>query len=74
MDLVQLAGCRPIGVICEIMSDDGSMARLPELVKFARRHRLKICAIADLIQFRRDAGEAGGAHRGGEAADGIRGL
>jgi len=53
VDLVQLAGCRPIGVICEIMSDDGSMARLPELVKFARKHRLKICAIADLIEFRR---------------------
>ena len=53
VDLVQLAGCRPIGVICEIMSDDGSMARLPELVKFAKKHRLKICAIADLIQFRR---------------------
>jgi 3,4-dihydroxy 2-butanone 4-phosphate synthase/GTP cyclohydrolase II len=52
VDLVQLAGCRPIGVICEIMSDDGSMARLPELVKFARKHRLKICSIADLIQFR----------------------
>ena len=54
VDLVQLAGCRPIGVICEIMSDDGSMARLPELVKFARKHRLKICAIADLIQYRRE--------------------
>ena len=53
VDLVQLAGCRPIGVICEIMSDDGSMARLPDLVKFARKHRLKTCAIADLIQFRR---------------------
>ena len=53
VDLVRLAGGRPIGVICEIMSDDGSMARLPELVKFARRHRLKICTIADLIQFRR---------------------
>ena len=53
VDLVQLAGCRPIGVICEIMSDDGSMARLPELIRFARKHRLKICAIADLIQFRR---------------------
>jgi 3,4-dihydroxy 2-butanone 4-phosphate synthase / GTP cyclohydrolase II len=53
VDLVHLAGCRPIGVICEIMSDDGSMARLPELLKFARKHRLKICAIADLIQFRR---------------------
>ena len=54
VDLVLLAGCRPIGVICEIMNDDGSMARLPELVKFARKHRLKICAIADLIQFRRE--------------------
>ena len=54
VDLVQLAGCRPIGVICEIMNDDGSMARLPQLVKFARKHRLKICAIADLIQFRRE--------------------
>ena len=54
VDLVQLAGCRPIGVICEIMSDDGSMARLPELVGFAKKHRLKICSIADLIQFRRE--------------------
>ncbi len=54
VDLVHLAGCRPIGVICEIMSDDGSMARLPELVRFARKHRLKICSIADLIQFRRE--------------------
>ena len=53
VDLVQLAGCRPIGVICEIMNDDGTMARLPELVKFARKHRLKVCAIADLIQYRR---------------------
>jgi 3,4-dihydroxy 2-butanone 4-phosphate synthase/GTP cyclohydrolase II len=53
VDLVRLAGGRPIGVICEIMSDDGSMARLPELVRFAARHRLKICTIADLIEFRR---------------------
>jgi 3,4-dihydroxy 2-butanone 4-phosphate synthase / GTP cyclohydrolase II len=53
VDLAKLGGCRPIGVICEIMSDDGSMARLPELLKFARKHRLKICTIADLIQYRR---------------------
>ena len=53
VDLITLAGCRPIGVICEIMNDDGSMARLPELARFATRHRLKIGAIADLIQFRR---------------------
>src|SRR5262245_45318034 len=53
VDLVRLAGCRPIGVICEIMSDDGSMARLPELGRFARKHRLKLCTIADLIKYRR---------------------
>src|SRR5215813_9869152 len=53
VDLVRLAQGRPIGVICEIMSDDGSMARLPELMKFARKHRLKICTIADLIEHRR---------------------
>src|ERR1051326_7011316 len=53
VDLVKLAGGRPIGVICEIMSDDGSMARLPELARFARTHRLKICTIADLIRYRR---------------------
>jgi 3,4-dihydroxy 2-butanone 4-phosphate synthase/GTP cyclohydrolase II len=53
VDLAELAGCRPIGVICEIMSDDGSMARLPELMKFARKHKLKLCTIEDLIQYRR---------------------
>jgi len=53
VDLVTLAGARPIGVICEIMNDDGTMARLPALLKFARKHKLKICTIADLIEFRR---------------------
>lgn len=53
VDLVKLAGFRSMGVICEIMSDDGSMARLPELRKFAKRHRLKICTIEALIKFRR---------------------
>ena len=53
VDLVTLAGARPIGVICEIMNDDGTMARLPALLKFARKHRLKICTIADLIEYRR---------------------
>ena len=53
VDLVKLAGCRPMGVICEILSDDGSMARLPELMKFAARHHLKIATIEDLIKFRR---------------------
>src|ERR1051326_4989128 len=53
VDLVRLAGCRPIAVICEIMSEDGSMARLPDLMRFARRHRLKICTIEELIKYRR---------------------
>jgi len=54
VDLVTLAGARPIGVICEIMNDDGTMARLPALLKFARKHKLKLCTIADLIKFRRE--------------------
>ena len=53
VDLVVLAGARPIGVICEIMNDDGTMARLPALLKFGKKHRLKICTIADLIEYRR---------------------
>jgi 3,4-dihydroxy 2-butanone 4-phosphate synthase/GTP cyclohydrolase II len=53
VDLVRLAGLRPIGVVCEIMSEDGSMARLPELRRFAKRHRLKIGTIEELIHYRR---------------------
>ncbi|MDP1654302.1 MAG: 3,4-dihydroxy-2-butanone-4-phosphate synthase, partial [Rhodocyclaceae bacterium] len=47
-DLAQLAGCEPAAVICEILKDDGTMARLPDLVEFAKVHSLKIGAIADL--------------------------
>jgi 3,4-dihydroxy 2-butanone 4-phosphate synthase/GTP cyclohydrolase II len=53
VDLARLAGFRPMGVICEIMDDDGSMMRLPQLRRFAKKHRLKICSIQDLIQHRR---------------------
>jgi len=53
VDLAVLAGASPIGVICEIMNDDGTMARLPALIKFAKKHKLKLCTIADLIEFRR---------------------
>ncbi|MEW6515670.1 MAG: bifunctional 3,4-dihydroxy-2-butanone-4-phosphate synthase/GTP cyclohydrolase II [candidate division FCPU426 bacterium] len=53
VDLARLAGMIPAGVICEIMNDDGTMARLPQLRRFARRHGLKIISIADLIKFRR---------------------
>jgi len=53
VDLAALAGCRPIGVLCEILNDDGTMARLPHLLKFAKKHKLKIGTIEDLIQYRR---------------------
>ena len=52
VDVSRLAGLNPSGVICEIMNDDGSMARLPELIKFAQSHSLKIGTIADLIAYR----------------------
>jgi 3,4-dihydroxy 2-butanone 4-phosphate synthase/GTP cyclohydrolase II len=51
-DLAAMAGCSPTSVICEIMKDDGSMARLPDLLEFAKEHQLKIGSIADLIQYR----------------------
>jgi 3,4-dihydroxy 2-butanone 4-phosphate synthase/GTP cyclohydrolase II len=51
-DLARLAGLTPAAVLCEIMNDDGTMARLPDLIPFARRHGLKIGTIADLIQYR----------------------
>ena len=53
VDIARLAGLNPSGVICEIMNDDGSMARLPDLVAFAQLHGMKIGAIADLIAYRR---------------------
>ncbi|MGA7828847.1 MAG: bifunctional 3,4-dihydroxy-2-butanone-4-phosphate synthase/GTP cyclohydrolase II [Geobacteraceae bacterium] len=52
VDLSRLAGLKPAGVICEIMNDDGTMARLPQLRKFAKEHGLKICSVADLIAYR----------------------
>ncbi len=53
VDIAKLAGFDPSGVICEIMNDDGSMARLPNLIEFAAQHDLKIATIADLIEYRR---------------------
>jgi 3,4-dihydroxy 2-butanone 4-phosphate synthase/GTP cyclohydrolase II len=52
VDMARLAGRAPYGVICEIMNDDGSMARRPDLEVFAKEHSLHICSIADLIQYR----------------------
>ncbi len=53
VDISRLAGMNPSGVICEIMNDDGTMARMPDLVTFAKEHKLKIATIADLIAYRR---------------------
>ena len=53
LDLARLAGLKPGAVICEIMKDDGTMARLPDLTEFARRHELNIYSIEDLIRYRR---------------------
>jgi 3,4-dihydroxy 2-butanone 4-phosphate synthase/GTP cyclohydrolase II len=52
VDMARLAGLYPAGVICEIMNDDGTMARLPDLIAFAQRHGIKIATIADLIAYR----------------------
>ena len=71
-DLARLAGFSPAAVLCEIMKDDGTMARLPDLIEFAQRHGLKIGAIADLIHYRsqnrapdRARRRAADPHRGG---------
>lgn len=53
IDLCRLAGLRPIGVICEVMNPDGTMARMPQLERFAAEHDLKICSVQDVIQWRR---------------------
>jgi 3,4-dihydroxy 2-butanone 4-phosphate synthase/GTP cyclohydrolase II len=53
VDLARLAGLRPAGVLAEIVNDNGTMARLPQLRKFAKKHRLKICTTASLIEYRR---------------------
>jgi 3,4-dihydroxy 2-butanone 4-phosphate synthase/GTP cyclohydrolase II len=52
VDLARIAGLKPAGVICEILNEDGTMARVPELTKFARKHKLLMITIADLIRYR----------------------
>jgi len=52
VDLARLAGLAPAGVVCQVMSEDGTMARLPDLIMIAEKHGLKICTIRDLIQYR----------------------
>lgn len=54
VDLVRLAGCKPVGLCCEIMKDDGTMARKEDLLEFAKKHQLKIGTIQDLVQYRKE--------------------
>ena len=53
VDLARMAGLEPAGIICEIINDDGSMSRLPELIEFSRKHNLLLSSIAELIKYRR---------------------
>ena len=52
VDLARLAGMVPAGIICEIMKDDGSMARVPDLIEFCREHKMKMLTVAELIRYR----------------------
>ena len=59
VDLAQLAGLKPAGVICEIVNDDGTMARVPDLVRFCKKHSLLMVTVADLARYRLDVAEEG---------------
>ena len=74
VDLARLAGHFPAGVICEIMHEDGTMARVPELEKIAREFGLKMITVADLIKYRIQQGETGQAGVGGQAPNRVRGV
>ena len=71
-DLARLAGLAPAAVICEILKDNGEMARLPDLIEFAAQHKLKIGTIADLIQLPQPHRVAGDAGRGARHRDRAR--
>jgi 3,4-dihydroxy 2-butanone 4-phosphate synthase/GTP cyclohydrolase II len=53
VDLARLAGLNPAGVVCEVMNDDGTMARVPDLIRYCERHELKLVTVADLVEYRR---------------------
>lgn len=52
VDLMRLAGLNPCGVLCELTNPDGTMARLPEIVSFAAKHRMPVLTVADLVEYR----------------------
>src|SRR5204863_1161142 len=53
VDLARLAGLKPAGVVCEVMKDDGTMARVPDLIPYCEQHGLKMITVADLVEYRR---------------------
>lgn len=57
VDLARMAGLHPAGVICEVMKDDGTMARVPDLMEFCREHRMKMLTIEELIRYRMETRE-----------------
>jgi 3,4-dihydroxy 2-butanone 4-phosphate synthase / GTP cyclohydrolase II len=63
VDLARLAGCAPVAVICEVLHDDGSPARFPYLELFAEEHRIALVSVAQLVEYREQAGTASGARR-----------
>ncbi len=74
VDLARLAGLNPSGVICEMMNEDGSMARVPDLATYCERHELKMVTIADLIAYRRRNEKLDRTRRRDQAADDVRRL
>ena len=56
VDIVRLAGLKPCGVLCELMNPDGTMARLPEVIRFATKHAMPVCTIEDLVGYRKTKG------------------
>ncbi|HTR16496.1 MAG TPA: 3,4-dihydroxy-2-butanone-4-phosphate synthase [Acetobacteraceae bacterium] len=74
VDISRLAGLNPSGVICEIMNDDGTMARLPDLIAFSQRHGIKLGTIADLIAWRRRTERLVRKVQGGAVLEGVGGA
>ncbi|KAB0669800.1 3,4-dihydroxy-2-butanone-4-phosphate synthase [Oryzomonas sagensis] len=58
VDLMRLAGLKPCGVLCELTNEDGTMARMPEIISFAKKHKLPVVTVADLIAYRQQGGHA----------------
>jgi 3,4-dihydroxy 2-butanone 4-phosphate synthase/GTP cyclohydrolase II len=72
VDLARIAGLKPAGVICEILKEDGTMARVPDLLRFSRQHQIRILTIAELIRYRMQHERLGAAGGPAQAAHALR--